>query len=331
MTTNTLLLAIAAGIVSAVVFASATTGAVPLRVVLFFLTPLSLYLAGLGLGPAAAAIAVIVATLAILAMTNPIAAFVFIVSTGMPAALTTRYALLGREREVGPKGGMAKEIANEMEWYPIGRVIAAATLFGGLFAALALMLMGGDADAMTKAIRSAVEQFAKMQTAQIPGAPAVTDAQIDEITKQSVTMLPYSLAALSLMTTFLNLWLAGRITLASGRLVRPWPDISAFTLPVSASLILAAALALSFMDGLPGMVSQGFAGAYLIAFALMGIAVVHAMTRGSPWRNFLLAGLYAMLVIANKHAVLVLAIAGLAETFFHYRAASNSGAPKDSN
>jgi hypothetical protein len=50
MPTNVFILAIAAGVVSAVVFASATTGAMLLRVVLFLLTPLSLYLAGLGLG-----------------------------------------------------------------------------------------------------------------------------------------------------------------------------------------------------------------------------------------------------------------------------------------
>ncbi len=50
MPTNVFLLALAAGIISAIVFASATTGAMLLRVVLFLLTPLSLYLAGLGLG-----------------------------------------------------------------------------------------------------------------------------------------------------------------------------------------------------------------------------------------------------------------------------------------
>ena len=57
MPTNVFLLSLAAGIISAVVFASATTGAMLFRVVLFFLTPLSLYLAGLGLGTVAAAIA----------------------------------------------------------------------------------------------------------------------------------------------------------------------------------------------------------------------------------------------------------------------------------
>jgi hypothetical protein len=318
MPTNTLLLAIAAGIISAVVFASATTGPMLLRFVLFFLTPITLYLAGLGLGPAAAAIAVIIATLIILALTNPIAALVFAVSAAMPAAMTTRLALLGRKAEDSP--------GTPMEWYPLGRIIAAAAFFAGLFAALALTLMGGDTEALTKAMHGIVETFAKTELAQIPGAPAIKPEQIDDMTNSALALLPYTLAALSLVTTLLNLWLAGRITLASGRLTRPWPDVSGFTLPTSATFALLAALALSFAGGMPGLWAGGFAGAYMMAFALLGLAVAHTLTRGSPWRNFILAGLYAGLLFFTPGTALVLALAGLAETIFHYRA-TRSGAP----
>jgi hypothetical protein len=52
-----LLIALGAGLISAVVFASATTGPLLMRMVLFLLTALPLFLAGLGLGPRAAAVA----------------------------------------------------------------------------------------------------------------------------------------------------------------------------------------------------------------------------------------------------------------------------------
>ena len=314
MTTNSLLMAIVAGLISAVVFASATTGPLLLRFVLFFLTPLSLYLAGLGLGPAAAMIAALVATLTILALTNPVAGLVFAVSAGVPAAMTTRLALLGRQHD-----GAA-------QWYPIGRIVLAAALFGGLFAALALLQLGGGTEALTKALRGVVENFAKHEMPQIPGAVPLTDAQIDEITARSVSLLPFTFAMLSIVTTLLNLWLAGRITLASGRLTRPWPDLAAIALPTGASFALLAALALSFTDGMPGLVAGGFAGALTFAFALVGLAVAHALTRGSPWRNFILAGLYAALLIFAQQASLGLALVGLAETIFHYRA-TDRGAP----
>ena len=322
MPTNTLLLAIAAGIISAVVFASATTGPMLLRFVLFFLSPITLYLAGLGLGPAAAAIAVIVATLIILLLTNPVAALVFTVFAGMPAAMTTRLALLGRKSDDGPSA--------PVEWYPLGRIIAAVAFFAGLFAALALTLMGGDTAALTKAMHAAVETFAKTEWPQIPGSVPLTPEQIDEMTNRALVLLPSSLAALSLATTLLNLWLAGRITLASGRLTRPWPDLCAFTLPSSATVALLATLALSFASGMPGLLAGGFAGAYTMVFVLVGLAVAHALTRGSPWRNFILASIYVALLVFTPGMALALALGGLAETIFHYRATRN-GAPTNTN
>jgi hypothetical protein len=320
MTTNQLLLAIAAGVIAAVVFASATTGPMLLRFVLFFLTPLSLYLAGLGIGPMAAAIAATVATLTILLLTNPIAALVFAVSAGAPAAMTTRLALLGRQ--TGDAGADAP-----VEWFPIGRIVLAAAMFGGIFAALALIVMGGDVDALTKAMRGLVENFVKTEMPQIPGATPLTDAQIDEVSARALGLLPTTLAALSMITTLLNLWLAGRITLASGRLVRPWPDFSQLRLPASATFALLAAMAAAFLDGFPGLLAGGFAGALTIAFALVGLAVVHALTRGSAWRNFLLAALYAALVLYTPGIALLLAVVGLAETIFSYRAGGDRPPP----
>lgn len=318
MTTNTVLLAVAAGIISAVVFASATTGPMLLRFVLFFLTPLSLYLAGLGIGPAAAAIAAIVATLTILALTNPVAALAFVVMAGAPATYTTRLALLGRQTDGG------------MEWYPIGRIVLAAALFAGLFVTLVLFGMGGDTAALAKAMRTLVEAFVKTEMPQIPGAAPLTEAQIDEVSARALNLLPWTLAALSLITTLLNLWLAGRITLASGRLARPWPDLSAIAMPAGATFTLLIAIAMSFAGGMPGFIGGGFAGALTMAFALVGLALAHTLTRGSPWRNFILSGLYAALLLYTPGIALILAVAGLAETVFHYRAANDRGPPTNS-
>ena len=316
MTTNQLTLAIAAGLISAVVFASATTGPMILRFVLFFLTPLSLYLAGLGIGPRGAAIAAFSATVTILFLTNPLAALVFAVSAGAPAVIATRLTLLGRP--------LNDEDGAPLEWYPIGRIVLAAALFGGIFATLAILIMGGDVEALGKAMRTLVESFVKTEMPQIPGAAPLTDAQIDEISKRALGLLPTTLAALSMVTTVLNLWLAGRITLASERLVRPWPDLSTIALPSSAAIFLALAMVAAFMGGLPGLIAGGFAGALTIAFAIVGLAVAHFMTRGSPWRNFVLAALYTGLVLYTPAIVLLLAVVGLGETIFSYRA---RGAP----
>ncbi len=307
MPTNAFLLALAAGLISAVVFASATTGPMLLRFILFFLTPLSLYLAGLGLGQVAAAIAAIVATLLIMVLASPLTAFVYAISSAIPAIVTTRLALLSRPTDGG------------QEWYPIGRIVAAAAFFGGAFAILVLMLMGGDTESLTKIMRDVVDAFVKSQIANLPGAPTFTDDQITELAKTTLNSLPWVLGGLGMATILFNLWLAGRITLASGRLVRPWPDLAALELPASALFALLIAMVLTFLGNMPGLFAGGIAGAFLIAFALVGLALVHTLTRTSPWRNFALAAVYGALLFFTAPALALLAIGGLAETVFGYR------------
>lgn len=308
MPTNVFILAIAAGLVSAVVFASATTGAFVLRIVLFLLTPLSLYLTGLGLGPIAAAIAAITATAGVLLIANPVAAEVYAVSTALPAVVCTRLALLNRD------------VDGDREWYPIGRIAVAAAVFAGAFAMLALILMGGDVETLTKLLHTVVETFVKTELSQIPGAPELGPAEIDEITRSTLFSLPWALGLLAMGTILLNLWLAGRITLASGRLKRPWPDLMGFSMPPGATFTLLVAIALSFVGGLAGLLAAGVAAPFTLAFALVGLALIHALTRGSPWRTFILTALY-LGVLFVPHIGLLLAIAGLAETVFRYRSA----------
>jgi hypothetical protein len=319
MPINALLLALAAGLVSAIVFASATTGPMALRILLFFLTPLSLYLAGLGLGPRAAAIAAVAAVVIILLLANPLTAIVYAVSTAAPAVMLTRSALLSRSD------------GDATEWYPIGRIVMMAALFAGAFTLLALMLLGADLDALTKAMRSVVETFVKTELPSIPGAAPITDAQIDDITATTLKTLPWALGMLTLATMLLNLWLAGRITLASGRLIRPWPKFSEIALPNGATWALLAAVALTFATGAPGLMAGGFAGALMTAFALVGLAVAHVVTEGSPWRGFILALVYASLLFATVGAAVILACVGIADTIFGYRARAAPRPPDDND
>ena len=314
MPTNVFLLSLAAGIISAVVFASATTGAMLFRVVLFFLTPLSLYLAGLGLGTVVAAIAGITATTLVLLMANPLAAEVYAISTALPALVCTRLAVLSRDT------------AGEREWYPVGRIVAVAAVFAGVFAILALILLGGEVEALTKMLRGVVESFVKTEMSRLPGAPPITAADIDTITRSTLSSLPWALGLLAMGTILLNLWLAGRITLASGRLKRQWPDLANFTMPASATFALLVALGLSFVDGMTGLMAAGVAAPFALAFGLVGLALAHTLTRGSPWQGFILAVLYTGIIFI-PHIGLLLALAGLAETIFHYRTPAG-GPPK---
>ena len=303
-----LLIAVAAGLVSAVVFASATTGPLLIRMVLFLLTPLALFLAGLGLGPLAAAVAGLAGTLLVLVAGTPMGALVFAAAQAIPVAILIYLAQLNRP---GPDGSV--------EWYPAGRLIIVAAILAGVFSSLTLMLLGGDVETLRTALREMLQTFVTNELPKMPDAPTLGPAEIDEATAIALALLPAASAISTMGSLLFNFWLAGRITLASGRLQRPWPDIPAIVYPPVTPLLLAVATGAAFLAGLPGLIAAGFAGPLFLAYVLLGLAVVHFMTRGRPWRPFALWGLYASLFIMNTIASLAIALLGLAEAIWPMR------------
>ena len=296
-----LLIALGAGLVSATVFASATTGPLLVRIVLFLLTPLALFLAGLGIGPLAAAIAGIAGTALVFAAGSSTAALIFAASQALPVVVLAYLASLNRQSP------------SQTEWYPIGRIVLAGALMAAGFSMLTLFLLGGDVETLRATLRTMLESYIQTELAKIPDAPALGSKEIDEVTSVTLALLPAASAISTMGSLLFNMWLAGRITLASGRLQRPWPDLAAITYPPGTPLMLAAATTAAFLSGLLGLIASGIAGPLFLAYVLMGLAVVHYITRGRPWRPFALWAIYAALFIVNTVASLAVAILGLTE------------------
>ncbi len=303
----TLLIGLGAGIVSATVFASATTGPIPIRLILFVLTPLALFLAGLGLGPATAALAGVAGTALVLAAGSPAAALIFFASQALPVFFLAYLASLNRTT------------GEVTEWYPIGRIVLAAALISGAIATLTLILLGGDVESLRASLRALLENFVTNELPKMPDAPTLTPKDIDDATAVALALLPAASAISNMASLLFNMWLAGRITLASGRLHRPWPDLATITYPTGAPLLLAVATGAWFLPGLPGLIGGGFAGPVYVAYLLLGLAVVHYVTRGYAWRPFALWALYAALFIMNSVASLALALLGLTESIWSIR------------
>jgi hypothetical protein len=308
----TLLIGLGAGLVSATVFASATTGPLLMRMVLFLLTPLALFLAGLGAGPMTAAIAGMVGTLLVLIAGSPLAAVVFAASQALPVLLLTYLASLNRTA-----GAVT-------EWYPVGRIVIAAALIAGAFSTLTLILLGGDVDALRASLRALLENFVNNELPKMPDAPTLGPKEIDEATAVALALLPAASAVSTMGSLLINMWLAGRITLASGRLPRPWPDLAALAYPMGTPLLLAVATGAGLLSGLPGLIGAGFAGPLFLAYVLLGLAVVHYVTRGRSWRPFALWGLYAALFIMNTVASLAIALLGLTESIWSLRSMASA-------
>ena len=130
-------------------------------------------------------------------------------------------------------------------------------------------------------------------------------------------------AASSLVMLMLNLWLAGRVAQLSGQLPRPWPDIAwELRLPRIYLLVFGATAAIGpYIGGLPSLIVIIVAVTLGVAYALVGLAVAHYLTRGTSFRIPLLTVIYLGLAFPLTWLVFLLAliVVGILDAAFSLR------------
>ncbi len=300
------LVGLAAGLCSALLFASLLSGSA-LSLLLFCLVPLPILIAAMGWSPWASLVAVVVAAIALALAIEPFLLIGFPLSVGLPAWWLGYLALLARP--AGPNG--------ELEWYPVGRLVLWSAALSALVTLIGLVQFGGSEAAIQQTLRTAFERMLRLQLAIPTDAPLVVPGIDDpkRLIDMLVTVLPPAAAVLTTITQLLNLWLAGRVVKISGQLRRPWPDIAATRLPPAAMAALALAFAVSFIPGLPGMAAALPAASLLVAYAALGFAVMHGITRHLQGRTAVLAGLYMGFALLGWSGwpILVMALLGLVD------------------
>jgi hypothetical protein len=131
-------------------------------------------------------------------------------------------------------------------------------------------------------------------------------------------VIPATAAVLATLTNLFNLWLAGLVVKFSGRLTRPWPQLSAMRFPPLLTAALAIAIALSFAGGLIGIVAGVVSASLLIAYGVLGFAVLHAITQGMNSRPVVLAGTYVAVILIGW-LVLALCLLGVLDSAIDLR------------
>src|SRR6478752_6606077 len=116
------LIGLAAGCASALMFASIISGAL-ISLLLFYLAPLPLMVTALGWGPIAATIGGIVAASGLGAIFGLPYCIAFAVTVALPAWWLGHLALLGRPVANAGSGNGAAPAPPAMEWYPVGRIL----------------------------------------------------------------------------------------------------------------------------------------------------------------------------------------------------------------
>jgi len=317
------------GLVAAVVFASATTGPMFARFLLMFFTPLPIALAGLGWSWRTAVLASAVGGAAILAFTSPAVAAAFIVTQAAPMVLLTYLALLSRP--LTESGLASSDDEGAVEWYPVGRLVLWSAALAGLMAIAMLIIIGGDLETLHKSLGDFIKAALEAGLPQGDGVVQLSEAEIAAISEIALGILPAA-SAISWMGSLLcNLWLAGRVTRASGQLGRPWPDLAALTYPAGAPFVFGAALLATMLTGYPGLIASALTGGLFLAYLLLGLAILHYTTRGRPWRPIALWVLYGTLLVVNIWIAIIVVVLGLAETVLHLRARVSASRPPPSH
>jgi hypothetical protein len=310
--TQIVLVGLGAGAAAALLFASVISGAL-VSILLFYLAPLPILIAALGWSHWCGLLAAVTASACLGLAFGMLFFAAFLVGIAVPAWWLGYLALLARP-------GAAGSGAADLEWYPPGRLVLWAAGLGAVVVTIALFQVGTDEESIRNGLKAALERIFRQQTGTAAGEPLNLPgiAEPDRLLDLFAIVMPPVAATASVLTLTLNLWIAARVVNLSGRLKRPWPDIPAMTFPRYAPALLAAAAISSFMPDLVGVIASLFAATLLVAFTMLGFAVLHALTRGFRGRSAMLSGAYAFVAVLGWPALVAVLLA-LAESIFRWR------------
>ena len=307
-------IAVGAGLASALLFASLLSGSL-LAILLCCLAPLPVLIAAIGWTHWAGLVAATIGAASLAPFVDVRSFVIFLLGVGLPAWWLGYLTLLARV------DGEAT-----LDWYPVGLLVLWAALLGALATYAWMISLGTEGTGFRAGLRAMLEEAIRLQT----HSPANTPLEVagirstERLLDVMVLVLPPAGSVVATLAYLVNLWLAGRVVSVSGHLRRPWPDLGATTLPTFASALLAAAFALSFLAGLLGIMATVLAASLLMAFGIVGFAVLHVITRNIAARGVLLGATYLAVVILHWPVIMLMAL-GLVDAVFDLRGRLNRG------
>jgi hypothetical protein len=306
------LIGLGAGAASALLMATMASRS-PLSLMLVLLAPLPIMIAALGWTHWTALFAALFAAVGLaIAFGEPLWIPIYLVGAGLPGWWLGYLALLARADADGA-----------VEWYPVGRLVLWCSVIAAVIVGIVMWNVRIDEQQFQAALKIALERMAKEYG---KSAPDFATMDVKRASELIAGFVPPATAALITFAYALNLYAAGRVAGLSGRLRRPWPDLSALRFPKLAPALFAAALIGWFMSGIPGMLGGIVSGAFIMAYAMLGFAVLHDITRNLGIRPFVLAGAY-FVVIAAVWPVFFMTMLGLADSIFDFRKGNAAGRP----
>lgn len=296
-----------AGAASAAFYASLLSGSLG-ALILAYLAQLPLFVIGLWLGFAGAAMAGAAAAVALAAAGGIVFALVYLVANAVPAVAVSYLAQLNRP---GADGGT--------EWYPPGQLIG--WLVGSAMAAFLMttVIFAGESGGAEGLIRNFVETALRTL---VPAGQAADG--LGGVAALVARFFPGVVADSWIIMVIANAVLAQGLLARFGRNLRPTPAMQDIELPSWVMGATAVAAIGSFMPGTAGFVGGNLVLMAVLAYALAGLGVVHALVQRSPSRTIALVATYTFLFIFGWPIVIV-ALLGAAEPWLNLRRRARGG------
>jgi hypothetical protein len=307
------LMGIGSGAAAALLFASVTSGSY-LSIALFYLAPLPLMIAGLGWSHWSALIGAVAGTTLLLGLFDAFLSLGFLAAAAVPSWVLTHLAMQARP---APAGEAAFGDERSLNWCPPGVLVIAGALLGAGLVLITFPILGLDEATFRASLVRNLSQLTHTDGGSPVGAPGVNDPS--RMLNIVALVLPPATAVVATLLNLINLWLAGRIVKFSSRLARPWPQLSTMTFPIWLTIVFAAAIGLTFAGGIVSIAAEVVSASLIVAYGVLGFAVMHEITRGFDTRPFVIGGVYVSVAIFGW-PLLFLFLLGVTESAFGIRA-----------
>ena len=192
-----ILIALAAGCASALMFASMISGAL-VSLLLVNLAPLPLMVAAIGWGPLCATIGGIGAATILGSIFGLPYCITFAIAVALPAWWLGHLALLGRPviTDVSSGNG-AGPVAPVLEWYPAGRILLWISVSAALTTIVAMLTLGTDAVSITNGLRRGLLMM-------IGPPDATATGEIEQVVDILVKIMPAGAAIGAMMPAIVS-------------------------------------------------------------------------------------------------------------------------------
>lgn len=250
---------------------------------------------GLSLGSALAGISAGIAALLILVNFNSISTVFYIVATGLPALLIVRQALISQP------GAQP----NTVDWYPPGQILAWLTGYALLVLGCVALYFALSSDTLEGVsgnfLREMFTQLFDQSQANFRSEADRTNVKkfLDLVTERMAPLLAGFLLSIYTLMVIANATIAQGILNRAGLSRRPSPSYITLELPRWLSGALAASIVVSFLPGSVGVLAQNAALILSIPFLLLGLTVIHTLSRRTPNPRMVLVAIYFALFLSS--------------------------------